>query len=262
MFVVLAGLASPARAAPPYVDRGLTLPEHDWSFDIGFGITHEGSLPNPLTGPGFNFEFAVSPVENLELGFRDGARFGDDARALHADEAGRLFDRETFGSYGANGILSNPEFRIRGRVVHARVVEVAIEGRLYPPIEDNSRVAVEIGVPLLFHLGNKARIDTGVYTPIVFFDRAYYAFDFPIDVWFQVTPKVWLGPIGGFRYEHQDFPPPVRPLDHTFGSLGFGFGYQLARNVDMKAWLLSPHITDNRGIDDFELGFGFQFRIE
>jgi hypothetical protein len=268
-FVLLAVAASPARAAPPYVERGLTLPRGNWSFDIGLGVSHDGAINNPLTGAGFNFEFGVAPIENLELGLRDGIRFGDDARAicngiLCPDQAGRLYDRETIGYLNQAEIFANPEFYIRGRLAHTRVFELALEGRLYAPFANNSFFGMEFGVPMAFHFGDKVRLDMGVYTPVVFFDRTYYGFSFPINVWFQVTPKLWLGPEGGFRYDHQDAPAPAqRPfIDHTYGYLGFGMGYQLTRGIDMKWQILSPHITDNRGIDDFELGFGFQFRIE
>src|SRR4051794_24868016 len=70
-------LAAPsAHAAGPWVERHLTLPARDWSFDFGLGLAH---APRPdLTGAGMNLEFAVAPTRHLEIGLRSGGRIGDD----------------------------------------------------------------------------------------------------------------------------------------------------------------------------------------
>ena len=122
--------ASVASAAPRYVDRGITLPRHDWAFDFGLGIAHNYDPPRNPIGAGFNFEMAVSPVDRLELGVRSGARLGSDARLNAADgygpdAYGRLFDRQTFGTNRDD--FANPELRIRGALLRDRVVEIAVD---------------------------------------------------------------------------------------------------------------------------------------
>src|SRR5512142_895025 len=148
-FVAAAGASGLLYAAPAWVDRAITLPRHDWAFDVGLGVGHTGT-PNS-TGLGMNLELAVSVVRHLELGLRTGLRFGNDGRITRADEYGRLFDRQTFGTWWDSA--ANPEFRIRGGLVEGDVVELALEGRITLPFEDQSRAMVLFGMPLHFHLG-------------------------------------------------------------------------------------------------------------
>src|SRR6478752_6316540 len=52
-------LGTRADAAPPFVERRLTLPTHDWAFDLGLGIGHYDFGNNVTgTGAGLNFEGA------------------------------------------------------------------------------------------------------------------------------------------------------------------------------------------------------------
>ena len=260
--VVSFAAATPALAAPPWVDRDLTLPRHDWAFDVGLGVGHDD--PGPLatrTGVGANFEMGVGLTDRLELGVRGGMRFGDDAKAVHADEFGRLYDRETFNTYGDT--FANPEVRLRGALVRGEVFELALEGRVTMPWGHDWRLGAEFGVPMAFHIGNKVRIDAGVYVPVVFESPAVVTVSLPVDVWFQVSQKVWLGPLLGFHHDHQDFVDNGRPgFDHDGISLGFGLGVQLTRAIDFKTMVLFPDLNENNGGGHFGLGAGFQFRIE
>ncbi len=247
-----------AEAAPPWVDRRLTLPEHDWAFDGGLGIGHYdfGPLPNGQrasgTGPGLSFEGAVSVVRHLELGFRGGFRFGNDARAAQADNYGRLFDRETYGT--RTDTAANPEFRIRGELIDLEIIELALEGRVWMPIEDQSRFGMMFGVPLAFHLGSTVRLDTGAYVPVLFYDQTVTAISVPVDVWFQVNEKLWLGPLTGFEIDN--------PGGHGHLSAGFGLGYQVLSFLDFKTMFLWPRIDQRYGPSNFGLGAGVQVRIE
>ena len=252
----LAALAatSPASAAPPFVDRGITLPRHDWAFDFGLGIAHDDRDNGAPTGVGLNLEGAVGITENLELGLRTGLRMGNDGRATQADTYGRLFDRQTFGVN--NDITANPEVRLRGAVYRGEVAEVALEGRAYLPIEQDSRFGFLFGVPLMFHLGHSVRLDTGAFIPFVFYDPTYYALSVPLDVWIQATDKLWLGPMTGLRFHHQG------NFEQTDVELGFGLGYQIARAVDFKTTFYVPRINETAGARNFGVGAGIQVRIE
>src|SRR5580700_3856642 len=104
----MALLVSEAQAAPPWVERRETLPGGNWAFDVGLGVGH---VPY-RTAAGVNMEMAVGVTEHVEIGLRTGLRLGDDAdRGVHADEYGRLFDRQYFN--GGDSAVANPELRVR-----------------------------------------------------------------------------------------------------------------------------------------------------
>jgi hypothetical protein len=246
-----------ARAAPEWVDRGLTLPRHDFAFDAGIGIGHT-SFGNPrrnVTGPGLNLEGAFAITDSVELGLRTGLRFGDDARAIQADNYGRTLWTETWGT--RFDTVANPEARVRWAFYSGRVVEVGLDGRAYLPIEDNSRIGMMFGLPLAFHIGSTVRIDMGVYVPVVFYDQTFAGVTVPGYFWFQVSRKVWLGPMTSLR-----FIDPGPGNSYTDLLLGFGLGVQVASAVDLKTWLLFPRINQDEGARTFGAGFGVQLRIE
>jgi len=242
-----------ASAAPPWVDRTITLPQSDWAFDFGLGIGHYDA-PDPPTGVGLNVEGAVGVTRRLELGLRTGFRFGDEGRATRADEYGRLFDRETFGTNHDD--IANPEFRIRGGLVEGDVVALALEGRVVLPFEDGSRFAAQFGVPIAFHFGHSVRLDTGAYVPVAFYDPTVFAVSIPLHVWIQATPRLWLGPMTGVRWVHRD------PRDRTDMALGFGLGYSITHALDLKTMFFMPGINHEEGARNFGLGVGIQVRIE
>jgi hypothetical protein len=250
-------LARASQAAPPWVDRPLTLPSGDWAFDFGLGVGH---VPAPVddTAAGVNAEMAVGLTSRVELGLRTGLRFGDDAdRGNNADTYGRLFDRQSFG-VGAEGaeVLANPELRVRGALVREPVVELALEGRVVLPFADDSVAGVMFGVPMAFHLGSRVRLDLGVYVPVVFFQQdAVAAVRVPFDVWIQATSRLWLGPMTGLVFDR---------VGDTNGStslsLGFGLGYEITRFLDFKTMFLFPTINNDSRV--FGAGAGLQVRIE
>ncbi len=246
--------ASVASAEPPWVDRHVTLPEHDWAFDVGVGIAHDYAPPrnpNP-TGTGINFEMVVSPIDRLEIGVRSGLRIGDDGRATQADAFGRLFDRETFGT--RNDDFADPEIRVRGALLRHHIVEIGLEGRVFLPAEQYSNFGFLFGVPFLFHLGGVARIDAGVFVPVVFDSPVLAQLSFPLDIWFQITNHLWLGPELGVVFDATH--------DHAEAQLGFGLGYQIIRNLDLKTQFLFPQISETQGAQTFGFGFGIEVRIE
>jgi hypothetical protein len=251
-------LTSSASAAGPWVDRRITLPRHDWAFDFGLGLAHRNADPpiDPPTGGGLNFEMGVGITEHLELGFRTGTRFGNDGRFTSADAAGRLFDRQTFGTRSES--WANPEVRIRGSLVHGRVGELALEGRAVLPFEAGSRFGAMFGMPVAFHGGHSVRVDTGVYVPVVFYDPTVNALSIPVDVWIQATHRLFLGPMTGVRFQNAF----RNERGRTDVSIGFGLGYAVARMADLKTMIIFPRINEDAGARDFDVGFGIQIRIE
>ncbi len=134
------------------------------------------------------------------------------------------------------------------------MAEIGVEGRAFLPAEAGSEFGIMFGVPFLFHLGGIARIDTGVFVPVVFYTPLESTLSIPLDVWFQVTRAFWLGPILGVDVN----------LTHNYADVpfGLGLGYQVARIVDLKAQFLFPAINRTEGAETFGVGFGVEVRIE
>jgi hypothetical protein len=250
--------ASDAKAAPPWVDRTLTLPGGDWAFDGGLGLAH---IPPPPPGPvhevtgGVNMEVAVGVTDRVELGLRSAIRFGEAPdRGIEADRYGRLFDRQTFDT-GAE-VIANPEFRVTGAIVRESIVELALEGRMVLPFEAGTAAGFLFGVPLALHFADILRLDVGAYMPVIFY-RPDTEIDLrlPADLWIQASDKLWLGPMSGVEFQHLGRPNEVADI-----SLGFGLGYQISHALDFKTMFLFPDLNHASG--DFGVGAGLQVRIE
>ena len=261
-----------AAAAPPWVDRHLTLPAGDWAFDAAAGVAHW--RPDPArddTQPGINLEMAVGVTDRVQLWVRTGMRFGNDFdRSVRADEFARLFDRQTLtldSRAVGTEVFADPEVGVRGALVRHRVFELGLEGRVVLPFAFGTDAGLLFGVPMAFHFGDRVRMDVGVYVPIVFLPGAppppapapgpspYFGISLPLDVWIQASPRVWLGPMTGLFVRQ-----PGDAASQTFVSFGFGFGYQITHYLDFKAMLLFPTINTDSSF--FGGGAGIQIRIE
>ena len=234
-----------AAAAPPWVDRSLTLPAGDVAFDVGTGVV----LPPP-TGAGVNLEMGIGLTSRIELGIRTGLRFGDDfERGEQPDAYARLFDLQTFDT--GDTAVANPEVRLRGELVRGEVGELGLEGRVVLPFDPGSGVGLEFGVPVALHAGERVRFDSGAYVPVIVERRggATARLGIPLDVWIQATPRFWIGPVSELAFDD---------AGAHFG-LGLGLGYQITRAIDFKAMGLFPDLTRD---GTFGIGAGLQFRIE
>jgi hypothetical protein len=238
--------APSARAAGPWVDRKITLPRHDWAFNFGLGVAHVPSW----TGPGINFEVAGGVTREVQLGLRTGFRFDQRGRGEAPDVYGRPFDTETYGT----GIdtIANPEFYVRALLIEGDVVELGLEGRVMSPFSVG--LGLMAGMPLAFHFGRDARLDTGVYLPVLFYDPTQSLLSFPFHFWFQPTDRFWLGPMSGVRMRTSNGSGTSVPL-------GFGLGYSMSRGADFKAQFLFQDVS-NGPADHYGLGAAFEVRIE
>jgi hypothetical protein len=235
--------------AAEFVHRPLTLPRSDWALDLGLGL-HHIRFENPnqnYTGFGLNLEAQVGITSALQLGVRTGIRIGDEGRASQADNFGRMFDFETYGTDGHT--VANPEIALTWALVHS-AVELGLQGRLYLPTEDGTKVGIMLAVPVNIHLGDSARLDTGLFVPIIFTDPNYTVVSLPFHLWFQASHQTYLGPMVGFRFPNHG--PTVVPL-------GFGLGYSASYDVDLKTWLMFDDI--NQDAKDFGAGGGLEIRF-
>src|SRR4051812_22505772 len=215
-------VATPADAAPEWVDRQLTIPRLVFAGDAGFGIAHTRFIGQDTTGAGLNLEAGFGITDSVDIGLRTGIRFGPDGKQLSADSFGRTLFTETYGTNG--DAVANPELRVRWAAYSGRVVEVGLDGRFYMPVEAGSRAGLMFGVPLAFHVASFMRIDTGLYVPVIFTDSIGTVISVPGYFWFQVSDRFWLGPMVGIR--HVDPGGPNNSRNDIL--LGFGFGYQVA----------------------------------
>src|SRR5262245_18254923 len=150
-------VAPSSEAAPSFIDRPITLPRLNFAANLGLGIAHAHPTRD-LFGPGMNLEGALGITDSVEIGLRTGLRFGDDARLLQADMFGLMYYTETRGTL--TDVVANPEFHLRWAVYSGQVVEVGLDGRVFLPIEQNSRFGMMFGLPLAFHISDFMRIDT------------------------------------------------------------------------------------------------------
>ncbi|HKQ68222.1 MAG TPA: hypothetical protein VJT73_02735 [Polyangiaceae bacterium] len=246
-FVGMLLVADSASAAGPWVDRSITLPRHDWAFNFGLGVAH---IPQTM-GPGINFEGSVGVTRHFELGFRSGLRFGRAGQGGDADLYGRPFDTETYGE--GSDLLANPEFHLRGAVVSGDVIEVALEGRVYTPMSDG--LGVMFGVPLALHVGRVARLDTGVYIPVLFYDpNTETTVSFPFRLWLQPSDRFWFGPMAGVRFHN-------RNTSYTTVPVGVGLGYSGSRALDFKTQFLWNDASHGAS-ESWGFGAGIEVRIE
>ena len=248
-------LAATANAASEWVDRGLTMRQFGVAVDAGLGIAHSPGVG--VSAGGVNLDGAFGILDNFEVGLRFGVRIGDhDAKSLQADQYGRLFDLQTYGTGG--DLFANPELRLTGRVLDLSVIEVGIEGRTYLPIEDGTRFSFLLGAPVRLHFLRILRIDTGLYVPVSFFAAEggtsnAVSVNIPAEFWFQATRDFFVGPLTEVRLNNSD---GALSTDHGAGLLlGVGLGYQISRFADFKASFLFPRLIGATG-PDFAAGIG------
>jgi hypothetical protein len=226
--------------------RPLVLPGGVFELDLGLGLGH---LDAPdATGLGLNLELGYGFGSGVELRFRTGLRLGNDGRITQADEYGRMFETETFGT----GIdeVANPEIGLRWLLARGSAAGLALDTRLYLPVEDGTELGVLLGLPVHFYLGNSARIATGVNAVLLFYDDTYTIISIPLHLWFRLSGATSLGLLTGVRFpENRDEEVP----------LGVGLATALTGSTDLRFWLLFPDVTGNRSARNLGAGIGLAF---
>lgn len=240
--VALAAL--PAHAG--FVQRGQIVSDGDFLVDAGLGVGHVGQGAADVTGVGLNLGMRAGVAPGLEAGFRTGLRLGDDGKSTQADSYGRTFDTETYGV--GRSALANPELSLR-RALRAGRLGLALDARLYLPFEDGTNLGVMIGVPVALRLA-AARLDTGLYLPVVFRDGANTLVSIPAHLWLDLAGAMYAGVLSGIRFpEGGDSLVP----------LGVALGVALDPGADLKTWLLLP--AANKSTANLGVGVGVEFRL-
>jgi hypothetical protein len=252
--LVAIGAAAPARAAAPWIYRSIVLPRHDVALDFGLGLGHASTGPDTsITGFGLNLELAVGVTHDFEFGLRTGFRLDDGGQVTQADNYGRPFDTETYGTN--NDRVANPELRFRWAVARAAAAELGLEIRFYLPIEATSHFGLMFGLPIALRAG-PVRVDTGLYVPVIFTEpNTTTVVSVPIHLWIQATHSLWLGPLFGLKVVSQGG-------SHTEYPLGFGLGTMLSRSIDLKIWFLFPDMNRTAAARTWGTGLALQIRFE
>jgi hypothetical protein len=240
----IAGLARPAAAAS-FVNRGLTLPGGVFELGLGLGLGHtDAGVTGDYTGLGVNMELGYGLSSKLELRFRTGLRFGDEGRATNADYFGHPVETE---SYNAGwDTLRNPEIGLRFDLVGGGTAEVGLDARLYLPVDEY--FGFLFGVPVALHLGNRLRLDTGIFIPFILADPdTRVDISLPLHLWIRLDGGTFFGPMTGL-YFHDGGGESV--------PFGIGFGTALAYDADLRFWLLFPDVSRDGGAKDFGTGVG------
>jgi hypothetical protein len=234
-------LLVPARSwGASFVNRPLTLPRSEIALDLGLGLGHAGDF----NGVGFNLELHAGLTPRLQLGIRTGIRVGLDGKVTQADQYGRTFETETYGTDGKT--IANPELSLRWGLSRGPVVDVALDTRLYIPTEGTA-AGIMLAVPIALRFSSAARLDTGVYVPVIFTSPASAVASFPAHLWFQLD-RLALGFLTGIRVgSGVDVP------------LGVGLNYALNWDADLRFWFLFPDV--NHTTELFGGGVGLQVRF-
>jgi hypothetical protein len=240
-----------ASAASPWIYRGLTLPRHDVAVGFGLGYGHRPPTPAEDAGFGLNLELRAGVARDFELGFRMGFRLDDGGQATQADNYGRPFETETYGTN--NDRVANPELRFRWSLARSYASELGLELRAFLPIENGSRFGLMFGLPIALRAG-PIRFDTGLYVPVLFYDPTQTKVSVPLHIWVQVASNFWLGPLLGLRVEN--------PGGHIAYPLGVGLGWQTSRAVDLRTWFLFPDMNREAAARSYGLGVALEVRFE
>jgi hypothetical protein len=284
-FASVAFSSTNARAedTPQFVDRKMSLPPLVIAIDGALALGHwdaSVTVPNATggtttvssggTGLGFNAEGAIGIIPHLTAGARViGLNFSDDSKISNAAAYGQQYDLQQVPPSGAlfsgQDTFSNPELWGRYQFVDLDQIEVGVEARLFLPFASNTKFGLMGGVPVSFHLPNVLRVDTGGYIGFGFYDSTFVYFHIPAQVWFQVNPQIFLGPLTGLTVASFPGVNAGAGGSNTVTSipLGFGIGYTVMPALDIKVLpIYWPGINNDNGLGNFGMSAGVEFRLD
>ncbi len=253
-----------------WVDRKQTLPPLIIAVDGGLGFGHWGSsvdtpagkLSTGGLGVGFNAEGSIGIIPHLTAGARViGLNIGDDAKRSNAAGYASAYDLQTvtpgYPYFSGADTFQNPMLWARYEFVDTENVEVGAEARLFVPFAESTRLGLMGGVPVTIHLPGTLRVDTGGYVGIGTYDPILFYFHVPAQAWFNVTDKVFLGPLTGLNVAS------FSNTTITSINLGFGVGYSILPELDLKVLpIYWPGINNDDGISNFGFSVGVEYRID
>ncbi len=267
---ILLAAANANATAPEWVDRRIVLSGKPiaGSVDVGtgFGHTEFGFGRGYANGVGFNTEGVLGIASRVDIGLRFGLRVNGESSFVQADGYGHFYEADdVYGNIRGGETFTNPELRARVKLLDLGSFELGIEARTTFPIFPGTRFTAVVGVPMAVHAGRIFKLDFGVYNVVSFYSPLAFAFEVPANFWFQVSHKVFLGPLTALRFYpgsacsdcgryYNRFDPSVE------FALGFGLGVHLAKFADLKTQFIFPEV--NHGARYFGVGVGVGFIFE
>ncbi|MGH7284116.1 MAG: hypothetical protein ACRELY_21535 [Polyangiaceae bacterium] len=250
-----------------WVDRKQTLPPLVIAVDGGLGIAHWSAGNIGGTGFGLNGEGSIGIIPHFTAGARViGINFSDDAKFSNAAGYASTFDMQNAFPFFFSGAdtFSNPELWARYEFLDMPNVEVSGEGRIYVPFASDSRFVVMAGLPVAIHLPQTLRVDTGAYFALGGYAGTLVYFHAPANVWFNVTEKLFLGPMTGISFfSIANGPGAGGNNSQTLLNLGFGGGYTVLPELDIKVVpIFWPGINVDNGVGNFGFSAGIEYRID
>jgi len=235
----LSAVASrPAQGQQRWVEDEAVLAPARARFSAGGGLllmTYPGVSAGDrmsIIGWGWNLEAAAGLGHNLEIGARLGLRDAE-GRAIHADEAARVMDTETFGV--GLGTVANPELRLRWRVLSRGRIEAGIEDRIVFPVPRYLDVTEVLGAWASLHGGRFVRVDVALNA--VFIWRSFAAgrvfqpgLGLPVRFSVNITSGLFAGVVATTHY----FASTTYTAAQTTVTVGAGLGYRY-RACDLYA---------------------------
>ncbi len=257
-----------------WVDRKQTLPPLVIAVDGGLGFGHYDYSTTVATpagnvtvgpsgfGAGMDAEGAIGIIPHFTAGARViGLNFGDDGKFSNAAGYASTYDLQSqFPLFSGADTFSNPELWARYEFLDIPNVEISGEGRFYLPFDANTRFVFMAGLPVTIHLPQTLRVDTGGYFAIGGYSGTLIYFHAPAQVWFNVTDKLFLGPLTGLSVATLN---QANTNTQTAINLGFGIGYTVLPELDIKVLpIYWPGINNDNGVSNFGFSGGIEYRID
>jgi hypothetical protein len=271
--IALSSTSARAEDETRWVDRKMSLPPLVIAIDGGLGLGHwdvSATATDPQngqtitestggTGLGFNAEGSIGIIEHLTVGARViGLNFSEDSKVSEASAYASAFDlQNVYPFFSGADTFANPALWGRYQFVDMPNVEVGVEARIFVPFAEGTRVGLMGGVPVSIHLPGSFRLDTGGFVAIGAYDPVLFYFHIPAQAWFNVTDKLFLGPITGLSVAS------YANNTTTSINLGFGIGYSVLPQMDIKVLpIYWPGINNDNGASNFGMSAGVEYRID
>lgn len=214
-----------------------------------------------ILGGGWNLETAIGLGRGLEVGARVGLR-DQEGRAVHADQAARVLDTETFGT--GLGTVANPELRLRGRLFHRGPVEAGVEERVVFPVPRYLDVGNVLGAWASLHGERLWRLDLGLNAVLIW--RSFSAgrelqpgLGLPVRFHVSITSGLFASV---FATTHH-MASTASASAHTSVTVGAGLGYRYRACDILAAYQRYDVFADDvlqGSVDRTGLGLGLSCR--